>query len=227
MLKRGGIGWVIWNCTESIILAAGGILCCVFCANGDFQKTALLIVGILIMLDAALRLTLGVIDVIKIGNRSIVKTDYIEALTGSFELALGIILVLTYVEAASIEVVFKFVGLFLGILLITLGSVTLIYAIAYIVKKHNTLITNILTIIGACLVIALGVVAIIYLTKQSTVMTVFLIVLGIVLIAAGIGLLVFTITVAKGARKIKDFVHNTKQEIKEATASTDEISDKN
>ncbi len=220
MLKRGSIGWTIWNSIESLILIAGGILCCIYCANANFQKTALLIVGILIMLDAALRLTLGVIDVIRIGNHAIVKTDYLQAFTGSLELALGIVLVLTYAEKTSLEVVFKFVGLFLGILLITLGTVALIYAIAYIVKKLNTLMNNIVSVIGGLLVIAVGILAIIYLTRQDTIMTVFLVVLGIMLIASGIGLLALTVAVARGVKKVKNFVKEVKSDVAVEAEST-------
>lgn len=211
MFKRGSIGWIVWNVIESLILMVGGILSCVYCASTNFQKTALLIVGIMLIVDASLRMILGVFDTIRIGNHSIVKTDYIQVFTGSLELALGIVFSLTYTEATSLEVVFKFVGLFLGILLITLGIVAFVYAIAYIAKRISTLFNNIISIIGASLLITIGTLAIIYLTKQQTVMTIFLIVLGIILIACGIGLLILTITIARGAKKVKKFVKTAKE----------------
>ena len=202
MLKRGSIGWVIWNVVESLLLIAGGVLCWIYCSSADFQKTALLIVGILLLTDAALRLTLGVVDVLKIGETAVYKTDYIQAVTGSLELALGIILILSYTEAASLEVVFKFVGLFLGIFLITIGAVTLIYAIVYLIKKLNSIFLNSASILGALVLIAGGVLAIIYLTKQSTIMTIFLVILGIVLVVCGAVLLFATISIAKKVKKV-------------------------
>ncbi len=223
MLKRGSISWLIWNLVESLILIAGGVMCVAFCNNADFQKTALLIVGILVALDATLRLALGVIDVIRIGDKAIMRTDYIEAATGSLELALGIILILSYQESASLEVVFKFIGLFIGIFLITVGAVAIIYAIVYIVKKMNLLIGNIFSIIGAAIVIALGVMAIIYLTKQDTIMLIFLIILGLVLIAVGIVLGVLTISIARKVKKAKDVIKDVKETIAESNKPADVI----
>lgn len=215
MLKRGSIGWMIWNLVEAVILVAGGILCCVYCNNTDFQKTVLLIVGILVTLDAALRLALGVIDIIRIGNQAVMKTDYLQAFTGSLELALGIILILSYTEAASLEVIFKFIGLFIGIFLITVGVVALIYATVYIVKKLNTMVGNIFSIIGAALVITIGVLAIIYLTKQDTIMLIFLIIFGLILIGCGVGLAVATIMIARSIKKVKTVIKDVKEAVNE------------
>lgn len=223
MLKRGSISWLIWNLVESVILVAGGVMCIVFCNNTDFQKTALLIVGILVAVDAALRLTLGVIDVIRIGDHAVMRTDYVEAATGSLELALGIILILSYTESASLEVVFKFVGLFIGIFLITIGAVAVVYAIVYIVKKMNLLIANIFSIIGAVLVIALGVMAIVYLTKQDTIMLIFLIILGLVLIGSGIALGVLTITIGNKLKRAKNVIQDVKDTIVESAKPVDVI----
>ncbi len=223
MLKRGSISWLIWNLVESVILIAGGVMCIVFCNNTDFQKTALLIVGILVAVDAALRLTLGVIDVIRIGDHAVMRTDYVEAATGSLELALGIILILSYTESASLEVVFKFVGLFIGIFLITIGAVAVVYAIVYIVKKMNLLIANIFSIIGAVLVIALGVMAIVYLTKQDTIMLIFLIILGLVLIGSGVALGVLTITIGNKLKKAKNVIQDVKDTIAENVKPVDVI----
>lgn len=223
MLKRGSISWLIWNLVESVILVAGGVMCIVFCNNTDFQKTALLIVGILVAVDAALRLTLGVIDVIRIGDHTVMRTDYVEAATGSLELALGIILILSYTESASLEVVFKFVGLFIGIFLITIGAVAVVYAIVYIVKKMNLLIANIFSIIGAVLVIALGVMAIVYLTKQDTIMLIFLIILGLVLIGSGIALGVLTITIGNKLKRAKNVIQDVKDTIVESAKPVDVI----
>ncbi len=223
MLKRGSISWLIWNLVESVILIAGGVMCIVFCNNTDFQKTALLIVGILVAVDAALRLTLGVIDVIRIGDHAVMRTDYVEAATGSLELALGIILILSYTESASLEVVFKFVGLFIGIFLITIGAVAVVYAIVYIVKKMNLLIANIFSIIGAVLVIALGVMAIVYLTKQDTIMLIFLIILGLVLIGSGVALGVLTITIGNKLKKAKNVIQDVKDTIAENVKPADVI----
>lgn len=223
MLKRGSISWLIWNLVESVILIAGGVMCIVFCNNTDFQKTALLIVGILVAVDAALRLTLGVIDVIRIGDHAVMRTDYVEAATGSLELALGIILILSYTESASLEVVFKFVGLFIGIFLITIGAVAVVYAIVYIVKKMNLLIANIFSIIGAVLVIALGVMAIVYLTKQDTIMLIFLIILGLVLIGSGVALGVLTITIGNKLKRAKNVIQDVKDTIAENVKPVDVI----
>ncbi len=228
MLKRGSIGWIIWNLVEAVILVAGGVLCCAYCNNADFQKTVLLIVGILVTLDATLRLTLGVIDIIRIGDLSVMKTDYLQALTGSLELALGIILILSYTEAASLEVIFKFIGLFIGIFLITIGVVALIYATVYIVKKLNSLIGNIFSIIGAALVITIGVLTIVYLTKQETIMLFFLIIFGLLLIGCGIGLAIGTIMIARKVKKVKTVISDVKEAVKEpiieVEAETKEVS---
>ncbi len=223
MLKRGSISWLIWNLVESVILIAGGVMCVVFCNNVDFQKTALLIVGILVAVDAVLRLALGVIDVIRIGEHAVMRTDYIEAATGSLELALGIVLILSYTESASLEIVFKFIGLFIGIFLITVGAVAMVYAIVYIVKRMNLLIANIFSIIGAVLLIALGAMAIVYLTKQDTIMLIFLIILGLVLIAAGLILGVLTISIANKLKKAKSVIDDVKDTLTKNSEPVDVI----
>ena len=223
MLKRGSISWLIWNLVESVILIAGGVMCVVFCNNTDFQKTALLIVGILVSLDAVLRLSLGVIDVLRIGDKAIMRTDYVEAAAGSLELALGIVLILSYTESSSLEVVFKFIGLFIGIFLITIGAVAIVYAIVYIVKKMNLLIANIFSIIGAGIIVALGVMAIIYLTKQDTIMLIFLIILGLVLIASGVILGILTISIASKVKKAKAVIEDIKETVAESKEAVDVV----
>ncbi len=212
MLKRGSISWVIWNIVEALLLIVGGVLCWIYCNNADFQKTILLIVGIILAFDALLRLILGLVDVIKVGDVRIVKTDYIQAAAGAFELSLGILLILFYTQGTSVEILFQFLGLYIGIFLTAVGAVALIYSLIFMIRRLNNFAMNFASFLSGGIILACGILAIIYLTKQETIMIMFLVILGISLVSSGLGLLALTSIVRKET-KVKNAIKDTVEDI--------------
>lgn len=208
MFRKGKIGWTIWNVVEALILIVGGALFCAYSRNSDFQATCILIVAILVIIDASLRLLLNVLSVFTVGSMSLVKTDYAAALTGTAELSLGVGLIWLQNNFSQAEIIFKFIGLFIGIFLIVLGSIMLLYAIIYIVKKAQSLGVSISYIVIAALSIALGILAIVYLTNGENVRMFFFIVMGIALIFSGALLLYLTFSFLGKAKKVEKHVEN-------------------
>lgn len=208
MIKRGTIGWTIWNIIESLILVAGGLFCVMFANNTDFQAVAFTIAGALVIVDAGLRMLLEVINIFSFNDKTIVKTDFLQAIIGSVELAAGIILIKIGNNPLNAAGLFEFLGIFLGTLLISAGVVVIIHNIIYIAKKIGSVGQNIVSIIGACVLIALGTCSIIYLTKTENLIVVSLILFGLFLMLTGLILFVLTITILVAAKKAKKAINS-------------------
>lgn len=211
MLKKGSKGWAVWNIVEAIILGAIGVLCVIYSGNQDLQKWILIVLGILVIIDASCRLLFDVLGVFKTPVGTLVSTNYAAVLTGSFEMALGIAVIMigNQIKSKDNEIIFKFLGNFVGIVLITIGALVAIYAIIYIVRKAQNIATSIVQIIVAAMFITLGILSIIFLHDNA--MQVALITLGIILMIAAIVLLAGTIMVLKAAHDVKKQVATAKK----------------
>ena len=110
------------------MLIAAGVLCLVFCNNEDFQNACILAVGIIVVLDALLRLVLDVVSVVSSGDATLIKTSYGQAITGSLELATGAILIMVGANKTDAGIIFEYLGWFIGILMIVLGIILCVYA---------------------------------------------------------------------------------------------------
>ena len=213
MLKRGSKGWAVWNIVEAIILGAIGVLCVIYSGNQDLQKWILIVLGILVIIDASCRLLFDVLGVFKTPVGTLVSTNYAAVLTGAFEMALGIAVIMIGNSINGSDdankTIFQFLGNFVGIVLITIGALVAIYAIIYIVRKAQNIATSIVQIIVAAMFITLGILSIIFLRDNA--MRVALITLGIILMIAAIVLLAGTIMVLKAAHDVKKQVATAKK----------------
>ena len=217
MFKRGSIAWIIWNALEAILLIVAGILCMAWSGNQDFQKTAVLIAGIMIIVEASLRLLLGVIQIFSAGELTVVRTNTALAVAGAAELALGISLCYiannyepTIVNGTLIsggKAVFGYAGIYLGIMLIVLASICIIHAIIYIIKKANNGLFNITIILAGALLLIAGIVCLLNLNpeKGDNVVQFFLVIMGLIALFSGIFLAVFVCVAIFAARKLKQF----------------------
>jgi hypothetical protein len=204
MLKRGSKGWAVWNIVEAIILAAIGVLCVVYNSNPDLHKWILIVLGILVILDASCRLLFDVLGVFKTPVGTLVSTNYAAVLTGAFEMAIGIaVIMIGNSDNNQNDVIFQFIGNFVGITLIAIGALVAIYAIIFMVRKAQNVATSIVQIIVAAMFITLGILSIVFLTDKSKAMSVALITLGVILMIAGIVLLAGTIMVIKSNHDLK------------------------
>lgn len=209
MIKRGTIGWTIWNVIESIILFAGGLVCCIFAYNKDFQNAAFIIAGAIVLVDAGLRMLLEVINIFSFDDKVAIKIDYQQAILGSLEIAVGVILIRIGNSFNEASEIFQFVGIFLGTLLITAGSIFIVHSALYLVKKANSIAENIFTIIAGCMVIVLGALTIVFLTKKENLVPFSLIFFGICLMLLGVILFVVTIIILRTAKRLKKELNAT------------------
>lgn len=201
MFKKGGLGWTIWNVLLGVLLGVVGVLSCAFSGDVNFQKAVILVIGILVIVDAGFRLLLQVVRIFSIGHLDVVKVDYGNAAIGASELAIGILLIFVQNEFDYANIVFRYIAYFVGILLITVGVVGLIYGIFFLVRKANSILSNILGMLVACLGIVLGIVVIIYLPEPKAALQVFFVLTGITFIAGGLVLLISAIYIGVRMRK--------------------------
>ena len=203
MLKKGGLGWTIWNVLLGVLLVVGGILCCACSGDYNFQKTVILILGILIIVDASFRLLTQVIKIFSIADLTVIKTDSNNAVIGASELAIGILMIFVHNEFSYANIVFRYLAYFVGILFVVGGVVGLIF----LIRKHNSVLTNVLEMLVAACLILLGIIIMIYLPDPGTALRVFFILSGIILILFGLILTCATAYIAvrlhKDAKALK------------------------
>lgn len=185
--SEGGIIWTIWHYIMAILLVTLGVLAIIYSDRADVQKQFLVVVGGFIIFDGSLRILMNFLPALTAHDKRALSFNF--AVSGSFELAAGITLIMMQNEAAGI--IAKSLSLFFAILCITIGATLLLFAIAFIVSKLYKLYLPILEILLAGCFIALGVVVIVYM-KQQDFYRVVLILTGIAVILAGTGELIGT-----------------------------------
>ena len=201
MLRKGSVLWLVWNIIVAAIFVTLGVVSCVNAGNADFQNVVILIIGIFVIVDASFRLLFQVLRIFVGDHLTIVAADYAQAAVAASELAVGIVLILASQEMATLQALFKYLSLFIGILLITVGTIAVLFSIVLIVKKARSLILNILTIVGGAIGITAGILVMVYLGDQTNFLQVFFIVVGIFLMILGLLVLFLTIVGFIGVRK--------------------------
>ena len=203
MTKKQSILWNIWSFVVAVLFVGIGILTCAFAGNTDFQNTIILIVGIILIVIAGLQMTAQVLRIILAGNEETRSIDFSIASVTAGELALGIVAIIVSQNPESAQIVFKYLGYFLGIFLLTAGAIMIIYEIVFLVRKvHNALI-GVGTIIGGLILVTLGVLVIVFLNDQQKFLTFFFVCLGILFILIGLGYLALTIMRIRKQRLLK------------------------
>lgn len=210
MFKRGSIVMTIWNLIVAAGLIALGIATIANNANEDFRNVMFMIAGIFIIVDASLRLLTQVIQVVRFDKGVLLKTSVASAATGASELAVGILLILISQEAANMGIVLRYLVYFLSILLITLGTVSVIYAIVFLVKKAASVAANIVSIILGAILITGGILILVYVSNEHFLQFIF-VMTGIFFTLAGVGLIFVAIAFALAARR-QGKVEATKEE---------------
>jgi len=197
-MKKTNLLWGIWNFVEATILLVAGILAIVYNESGaDNQNllfTIAFVVGSFVILDGLLRI-LMVVTGIETSKESIM-------LVGGFEITLGILIM---IECNSfIRIVIEF----LYVLLIVMGALLILFSILQIAKKSEKLYMPILEIVFAAILIALGIaVAVLHSTSNEGFNRVVLIVVGLILLVAGLAQAIITaIMIGKAKKKSKAVV---------------------
>ena len=196
--------WNIWNLVLSVLFIGLGIVTCAFCSNKDFQNTIILIVGIFLLAIAGLQIIAQVFRIIIFGNTSTIRTDFSIAAVTASELAMGVITIMASFNQTEFQTLFKYLGYFFGILLISIGAIIIIYEIVFIVRKIHGVTFSVLMMLLALLPILLGVVFIIFLSNQENMLTLIFIILGISLILFGLSYMAVVIFKMRAERVIDD-----------------------
>lgn len=208
MFKKGGFLWVLWNLIVAAAFITLGVVTCVQSGNPDFQNIIILIVGILVIVDASLRLLTLALSIIMKTEEEAVRGQIGRAAACSSELAVGILLILvSRGESAYLTVLFQYLAYFLGILLITMGAVAILFGVVFLVKKVATLAYNIFAFIVGALLVTGGVLVLVY-ANQEALLQLFFIFFGIILILVGIVAVFATVAFLIHARNLKKAVAN-------------------
>ena len=193
MTKSKHTLWNIWNIVVALLFVTIGVLTCAFSGDKDFQNTIILIVGIVLLVIAGLQIGFQILRIILAGDETTVSADLSIAGVTASELALGIVAILVSKDMTSASAVFKYLGYFLGIVLLSVGGLLIIYEIVFLVRKKHKLPLGIATIIGALVPIALGIVVLVFLNDQDRFLTFVFVCIGIIFILLGLGYLALTI----------------------------------
>ena len=196
--------WNIWNLVLSVLFIGLGIVTCAFCANKDFQNVIILIVGIFLLTIAGLQIIAHVFRIIFFGSTRTLKTDLSVATVTASELAMGVITVMVAFNQGDFEILFKYLGYFTGILLISIGAIIIIYEIVFIVRKIGSVTLSILAMFLALIPIVLGIVFIVFLSDQAHLLTLIFVILGIGLILFGLCYMAIVIFKMRAERVIDE-----------------------
>jgi hypothetical protein len=211
-LSKGSLTWTIWHLVEAILLLVGGILCIVFSDNKDVQNDIYPVVGAFLILGGFLKILTNFLPVVATSSaeaelkmKAKKAMAYDMVIGGSFELALGITLCVIFARSStdSMSTIATFLSTFIAIIFMVAGASLLLFAIGFIVAKLYRLYMPILEIIFGLALIALGVVVIIYMSKADVFNRVVLIIVGVIIALAGLGMLVDTLTTVSAKNKAK------------------------
>ena len=208
MFKRGSIIWTIWNVIEAALLVVSGVLCMAWANQSHFQQIAVLVAGVMVIVDAGLRLLLGTIEIVAAEDTTMIKTNANQGIAGAAELSLGIALCYIYAnyegsaDIAAAKNVFGYIGIYMGVLLIVFAAMILVHALILTLRKITSIPGGLGMLIIGGIVLALGIIAVINLnpSKCENVVTFFLVVFGISTVIIGVAL-GFTAIIALIAKK--------------------------
>ena len=218
MAKKKSTLWNVWNIVVALLFVGIGILTCAFSSNSDFQNTIILIVGIVLLVIAGLQICFQILRIVLAGDETTISADLSIAGVTASEIALGIVAIMVSQEMTSAQAVFKYLGYFLGIVLLSVGGILIVYEIVFLVKKKHKLPVGIATIIGALIPIVLGILVLVFLNDQDRFLTFVFVFIGIIFILAGICHLALTIVKMRAKHAIDKVVEGEEEKEPEAVA---------
>ncbi len=183
--------WFIWNIIEAVILFAGGVLAIISgVLNEGNPDTSFTIENVIAYVIAAFILLDGLLRVILFLARFRDGDEMTPMFIAGFELSLGTLLIL--VQSQHHLFTFTIVNL-IAIVLMVMGALVLTFAIFQIARKMAKLTMPIAQILVGSIIVGVGVaVEVLYNTESSRQMLV-LILTGVILCVAAIGMFVITI----------------------------------
>ena len=211
-LKKGGLIWIIWNLVEALLLITMGVLTIVNCQKDSLHKELFIIISIFLIVGGSLRILANFIPII--GARKVdaegkliirMNMSYSMCISGAIELALGIALMVAMTGDAAmmmVQYITDIIVYFASILLIVAGATLIAFAIAFIITKLYKLYVPIVEIVFGLATAGLGIVILVLFAQNSQIIvTILLVIIGVLLILAGIGEAVLTFRPLIKARK--------------------------
>ncbi len=236
--SKGGLIWSIWNFLEAALIFALGVVCFVFIAQAESKNsdvsytqvisTIILIAGIFLIIGGALKIIVNFLPVI---GKNIVdatvkaaiksKLSYDLVIGGTIELAAGVAIIVAYNKMngslnETVGVITTFLAVFAGVLLIIAGLSLALFAVGFIISKLYKIYLPIIEIVFGAALIALGIVVLCVLAGNTDLTSMIaLIILGVILVLAGIAMAIITVLEIVKARRLKATAKEASEENKE------------
>ena len=233
---KGGLLWSIWNFLEAALILVLGIICFVYTAkastnNSDISydkviSVILFIGGIFLILGGALKIVVNFLPVIaRSVTDAIIKEkiksqlSYDLVVGGAIELAIGIAFVISYTNNGGlldqmVSFIAQFLAIFIGTLVTVAGTSLILFAVGFIVSKLYKLYLPIIEIVFGAALIALGIIVFIYLAGNADLTKMIsLVILGIILVLAGVAMAILTVVEINKIRVAKAIVNAPKDTI--------------
>ncbi len=236
--SKGGLIWSIWNFLEAALIFALGVVCFVFIAQAESKNsdvsytqvisTIILIAGIFLIIGGALKIIVNFLPVI---GKNIVdatvkaaiksKLSYDLVIGGTIELAAGVAIIVAYNKMngslnETVGVITTFLAVFAGVLLIIAGLSLALFAVGFIISKLYKIYLPIIEIVFGAALIALGIVVLCVLAGNTDLTSMIaLIILGVILVLAGIAMAIITVLEIVKARRLKATAKEASEESKE------------
>lgn len=240
---KGGLLWSIWNFLEAALILVLGIICFVYTAkastnNSDISydkviSVILFIGGIFLILGGALKIVVNFLPVIaRSATDAIIKEkiksqlSYDLVVGGAIELAIGIAFVISYTNNGGlldqmVSFIAQFLAIFIGTLVTVAGTSLILFAVGFIVSKLYKLYLPIIEIVFGAALIALGIIVFIYLAGNADLTKMIsLVILGIILVLAGVAMAILTVVEINKIRVAKAIVNAPKDTIETEIVET-------
>lgn len=240
---KGSLLWSIWNFLEAALILVLGIICFVYTAkastnNSDISydkviSVILFIGGIFLILGGALKIVVNFLPVIaRSVTDAIIKEkiksqlSYDLVVGGAIELAIGIAFVISYTNNGGlldqmVSFIAQFLAIFIGTLVTVAGTSLILFAVGFIVSKLYKLYLPIIEIVFGAALIALGIIVFIYLAGNADLTKMIsLVILGIILVLAGVAMAILTVVEINKIRVAKAIVNAPKDTIETEIVET-------
>ena len=240
---KGGLLWSIWNFLEAALILVLGIICFVYTAKASTNNSdisydkvisfILFIGGIFLILGGALKIVVNFLPVIaRSVTDAIIKEkiksqlSYDLVVGGAIELAIGIAFVISYTNNGGlldqmVSFIAQFLAIFIGTLVTVAGTSLILFAVGFIVSKLYKLYLPIIEIVFGAALIALGIIVFIYLAGNADLTKMIsLVILGIILVLAGVAMAILTVVEINKIRVAKAIVNAPKDTIETEIVET-------
>ncbi len=186
-LGRGSAAKTVIDIVEALLFITAGILAICFSGDETFQTTIIMVVGIILILSGAIKVVVNFLPILRLSYETRSSLQYTMVVGGTFELALGIsLVVLSSDSTAAFNSIVLFLANFIGISLLVAGAALIAFAVAFLIRKIYPVYLPVLQIVLGVVAIVLGSLVIAYMSEARNFIQVVLIVVGILLALIGI-----------------------------------------